>query len=58
MSFLETEIHMGEIPLEKKEEGQDGPGSLTWDFEITLAIFFCPFQRRIYKNFFISVQCK
>ena len=38
-------------------EGQDGPGSLTWVFEITLAIF-CPFQRRIYKNFFMSVQCK
>ena len=20
--------------------------------------FFCPFQRRIYENFFMSVQCK
>ena len=28
-------------------------------FEIVLAnFFFCCFQRRIYKNFFMSVQCK
>ena len=40
-----------------KQEDQDGPGSLTWFFEIALAIFSC-FQRRIYKNFFMSVQCK
>ena len=40
-----------------KQEDQDGPGSLTWFFEIALAIFFCHFQRRIYKNFFMSVQC-
>ena len=39
-----------------KQEGQDGPGSLTWVFEIALAIFLCRFQRRIYKNFFMSVQ--
>ena len=24
----------------KKQEGQDGPGSLTWIFEITIAYFF------------------
>ena len=41
-----------------KQEGQDGPGSLTWFFEIAPAIFFCRFQRRIYKNFLMSVQCK
>ena len=42
-----------------KQEGQDGPGSLTGFFEFALAIFFfCRFQRRIYKNFFMSVQCK
>ena len=42
-----------------KREGQDGPGSLTWFFEIALAIFLGGrFQRRIYKNFFMSVQCK
>ena len=27
-----------------KQEGQDGRGSLTRVFEITLAIFFCPFN--------------
>ena len=43
----------------RKQEDQDGPGSLTWVFEITLAIFFFgPFQRRVYKNFLMSVQCK
>ena len=44
-----------------KQEGQDGPGSLTSFFEIALAIFFfffCRFQRNIYKNFLMSVQCK
>ena len=41
-----------------KQEGQDGPGSLTWLYEIALGIFFCRLQRRIYKNFFMSVQCK
>ena len=42
-----------------QQEGQDGPGSLTWFFEIALAsFFFSRFQRRIYKNFFMSVQCK
>ena len=25
---------------------------------LLLPIFFCRFQRRIYKNFFMSVQCK
>ena len=41
-----------------QQEGQDGPGSLTWIFEITLANFFSLIQRRIYKNFFMSVQYK
>ena len=41
-----------------RQEGQDGPGLLTWLFEIALANFFCHFQRRIYKNFCMSVQCK
>ena len=44
-----------------KQDGKDGPGSLTWFFEIALAnffFFFGRFQRRIYKNFFMSVQCK
>ena len=41
-----------------KQAGQDGPGSLAWILEITKAIFFGHFQRRIYKNFFMSVQCK
>ena len=47
--------------INDKQEGQDGPGSLTWFFEIALAnffFFFCRFQRRISKNFFMSVQCK
>ena len=29
----------------KKQEGQDGPGSLTGFFDIALAKFFCRFQR-------------
>ena len=41
-----------------EKEGQDGLGSLTWFFEIAVAIFSCRFQRKIYKNFFMSVQCK
>ena len=42
-----------------KQEGQDGPGSLILVFESTITnFFFCCFQRRIYKNFSMSVQCK
>ena len=29
-----------------KQEGQDGPGSLTWFFEIALAIFFLSFSEK------------
>ena len=56
-SCTDLELHGG-IPLNMKQEGQDGPGSLPWFFEIALANFFCRFQRRIYKNFLMSVQCK
>ena len=43
----------------QKQEGQDGPGSLTWIFlDYPSHFFFGHFQRRIYKNFFMSVQFK
>ena len=42
-----------------KQEGQDGPGSLTRFFEIALANFFWSLsEKNFYKNFFMSIQCK
>ena len=33
------------------QEGQDGPGSLTWFFEIALAIFFLSFSEKNLQEF-------
>ena len=38
--FDALKIYTCEKHCEMKQEGQDGPGSLTWFFEIALAIFF------------------
>ena len=34
-----------------EQEGQDGPGSLTWFFEIALAIFFLSFSEKNLQEF-------
>ena len=34
-----------------KQEGQDGPGSLTWFFEITLANFFLSLSEKNLQEF-------
>ena len=39
------------VPLSTKQEGQDGPGSLTWFFEIALAIFFLSFSEKNLQEF-------
>ena len=34
-----------------QQEGQDGPGSLTWFFEIALAIFYLSFSEKNSQEF-------
>ena len=37
--------------LDCKQEGQDGPGSLTWFFEIALANFFLSLSEKNLQEF-------
>ena len=37
--------------VKSKQEGQDGPGLLTWFFEIALAIFFLLFSEKNLQEF-------
>ena len=53
--LLGLDVAHSKYARQKWQEGQDGPGSLTWFFEITLANFFFVAFREEFTRIFIYV---